>query len=89
MSNRAPSREGGPAIGDFTHLIVDPGAYPGSTLAGTRITKAMNRFGVSLVDADGTTTGPASTSCGNAELVASSRSSIATGCSGSGRAPRG
>jgi hypothetical protein len=57
---------GGPAIGDFTHLIVDTGAYPGSDLAGTRITKAMNLFGVSLVNADGTTTAPASTSCGNA-----------------------
>jgi hypothetical protein len=57
---------GGAAIGDFTHLIVDLGAYPGSTLAGTRITKAMSQFNVSLVNADGTTTGPATTSCGNA-----------------------
>jgi hypothetical protein len=57
---------GGPAIGDFTHLIVDLGAYPGSDLAGTRITKALNQFNVSLVNADGSTTGPASTSCGNA-----------------------
>jgi hypothetical protein len=57
---------GGPAIGDFTHLIVDTGAYPGSTLAGTRITKAMNLFGVSLVNADGSTTAPADTACGNA-----------------------
>jgi hypothetical protein len=57
---------GGQAAGDFTHLIVDLGAYPGSDLAGTRITKAMNQFGVSLVNADGTTTGPAATSCGNA-----------------------
>jgi len=57
---------GGPAIGNFTHLLVDVGAYPGSDLAGTRITKAMRQFGVSLVNADGTTTGPAATSCGNA-----------------------
>ena len=57
---------GGPAIGDFTHLIVDIGAYPGSDLAGTRITKAMNQFNVSLVNADGSTTAPAATSCGNA-----------------------
>jgi hypothetical protein len=57
---------GGPAIGNFTHLIVDLGAYPGSDLAGMRITKAMSQFGVSLVNADGSTTGPASTSCGNA-----------------------
>jgi hypothetical protein len=57
---------GGPAIGNFTHLIVDLGAYPGSDLAGTRVTKAMQQFGVSLVNADGSTTGPAATSCGNA-----------------------
>jgi hypothetical protein len=57
---------GGPAIGDFTHLIVDLGAYPGSDLAGTRITKALSTFGVSLVNADGSTTGAASTSCGKA-----------------------
>jgi len=57
---------GGPAIGNFTHLLVDLGAYPGSDLAGMRITKAMSQFGVSLVNADGTTTGPAATSCGNA-----------------------
>ncbi len=57
---------GGAAIGNFTHLIVDTGAYPGSTLAGTRITKALSQFGVSLVNADGSLTGAASTSCGNA-----------------------
>jgi len=57
---------GGPAIGNFTHLIVDLGAYPGSDLAGTRITKALDLFNVSLVNADGTTTGPADTNCGNA-----------------------
>jgi hypothetical protein len=57
---------GGPAIGDFTHLIVDTGAYPGSDLAGTRITMALSLFGVRLVNADGSTTGAASTSCGKA-----------------------
>jgi hypothetical protein len=57
---------GGPAIGDFTHLIVDFGSYLGSDLAGTRITKAMSLFGVSLVNADGSTTGTAATRCGNA-----------------------
>src|SRR3954470_6999886 len=57
---------GGPAIGDFTHLIVDTGAYLGSDLAGTRITKALSLFGVSLVNADGSTTGAASTGCGKA-----------------------
>ena len=52
------------AAGDFTHLIVDIGAYPGSDLAGTRITKILAGTGLSLVNADGTTTGAASTSCG-------------------------
>jgi len=55
---------GGQAAGDFTHLIVDLGAYPGSDHAGTRITKALRQFGVSLVNADGSTTGAAATSCG-------------------------
>jgi hypothetical protein len=57
---------GGPAIGNFTHLIVDIGAYPGSDLAGMRITAAMQRFGVSLVNADGSLTGASATSCGAA-----------------------
>src|SRR4051794_12212306 len=52
------------AAGDFTHLIVDIGAYPGSDLAGTRITKILAGTGLSLVNADGTTTGTAATSCG-------------------------
>jgi hypothetical protein len=54
------------AAGDFTHLIVDLGAYPGSDLAGTRITKILAGTGLSLVNADGTTTGAATTSCGAA-----------------------
>jgi hypothetical protein len=54
---------GGPAIGDFTHLIVDLGGYPGSDLAGTRITKILQFAGVSLVNADGSTTSAASTNC--------------------------
>jgi hypothetical protein len=57
---------GGAAIGNFTHLIVDLGAYPGSDLAGMRITAAMDRFNVSLVNADGSTTSSADTACGNA-----------------------
>lgn len=52
------------AAGDFTHLIVDTGAYPGSDLAGTRITKILAGTGLSLVNADGTLTPTASTSCG-------------------------
>ena len=43
---------GGQAVGDFTHLIVDAGDYLGSDLAGTRITKVMSQFGVSLVNAE-------------------------------------
>ena len=59
---------GGPAIGDFTHLIVDLGAYPGSDLAGMRITAALARFGgISLVNADGTTARATDSACpGNA-----------------------
>jgi len=53
----------GKAAGDFTHLIVDLGTYPGSTLAGTRITKILQHTGVSLVNANGTSTGAASTNC--------------------------
>jgi hypothetical protein len=52
------------AAGDFTHLIVDTAAYPGSTLAGTRITKILAGTGLRLVNADGTTTGTATTNCG-------------------------
>jgi ribosomal protein L21E len=52
------------AAGDFTHLIVDLAAYPGSDLAGTRITKILAGTGLRLVNADGTTTGAAATSCG-------------------------
>jgi hypothetical protein len=43
------------AVGNFTHLIVDLGAYPGSDHAGMRITEALARFNVSLVNADGST----------------------------------
>ena len=53
----------GRAAGNFTHLIVDIGGYPGSTTAGMRITRALQRFGVSLVNANGTTTGAATTNC--------------------------
>ena len=53
----------GEAAGNFTHLIVDLGTYPGSDLAGTRITKILQFAGVSLVNADGSTTGAASTNC--------------------------
>jgi hypothetical protein len=53
------------AAGDFTHLIVDT-RFPGSDLAGTRITKILAGTGLQLVNADGTTTGTASTDCGKA-----------------------
>jgi hypothetical protein len=55
---------GGQAAGNFTHLIVNPGEYPGSDLAGMRITRAMSQFGVSLVNANGSLTAPgATTAC--------------------------
>jgi len=53
----------GKAAGDFTHLIVDFRNYPGSTLAGTRITKILSFAKVRLVNADRTTTGAAGTNC--------------------------
>jgi hypothetical protein len=53
----------GRAAGDFTHLIVLYPGYGVSDHAGTRITKALSQFGVSLVNADGSTSGPATTSC--------------------------
>jgi hypothetical protein len=53
----------GQAAGNFTHLIVDLGQYPGSDLAGTRITRILQFAGVSLVNADGSTTPAATTSC--------------------------
>ena len=62
-SGSAVLTSGGQAAGDFTHLIVDLGRYPGSDLAGTRITKILSFAGVRLVNADGTTTGAATTSC--------------------------
>lgn len=54
----------GKAAGNFTHLIVHTG-YPGSDLAGMRATAILRFAGVSLVNADGTTTsGPTSNGCG-------------------------
>jgi hypothetical protein len=54
----------GLAAGDFTHLIVWLSAFPGSDLAGTRITRILSATGLSLVNADGTLSGSASTKCG-------------------------
>jgi len=42
---------------------VDLGQYPGYDHAGSRITKALAQFGVSLVNADGSTTGASPTNC--------------------------
>jgi hypothetical protein len=54
----------GQAAGNFTHLIVHTG-FPGSNLAGMRITSILSFAGVSLVNADGSrTSGPTSASCG-------------------------
>jgi hypothetical protein len=67
----APGDSGSPvltadglAAGNFTHLIVDTGDYLGSDHAGMRITRILQVTGTRLVNADGSTTGPASTSCG-------------------------
>ncbi len=57
------------AAGDFTHLVVDP-KYPGSDLAGTRITRILGYLGGNfyLVNQDRTTSRAtmADTACGNA-----------------------
>ena len=67
----APGDSGSPvlladdrAAGNFTHLIVDIGNYPGSDHAGMRITAALRQFNVSLVNADGSTSRETATSCG-------------------------
>ena len=67
----APGDSGSPvltadglAAGNFTHLIVDTGDYLGSDHAGMRITRILQATGTRLVNADGSTTGAASTSCG-------------------------
>jgi hypothetical protein len=53
----------GLAAGDLTHLIVDT-RYPGNDTAGTRITKILAGTGLSLVNANGTLSPAATTSCG-------------------------
>jgi hypothetical protein len=54
----------GEGAGNFTHLIVHTG-YPGSDLAGMRLTAILEFAGVSLVNADGSTTpSPGPASCG-------------------------
>ncbi len=57
------------AAGDFTHLVIDP-KYPGSDLAGTRITRILGFLGGNyfLVNQDRTTARAtmADTDCGNA-----------------------
>jgi hypothetical protein len=66
----APGDSGSPVVlgdnrgaGNFTHLIVDFGDYPGSDLAGMRLTAILQFVGsgISLVNADGSTStsGPA------------------------------
>ena len=55
---------GGQAAGNFTHLIVHTG-YLGNNLAGMRATSILRFAGVSLLNADGSTTsGPTSNGCG-------------------------
>ena len=59
------------AAGNFTHLIVDIGGYPGSDLAGMRATAILQFVGggISLVNADGSTStsGPATCTTGGAK----------------------
>lgn len=65
-SGSAVLANGFQAAGDFTHLIVDT-RFPGSDLAGTRITKILAGTGLQLVNADGSRTGAASTNCGSVD----------------------
>lgn len=58
----------GQGAGDFTHLIVDT-RYPGSDLAGTRLTKILARTGLSLVNADGSLSRETVTNCGGPEKL--------------------
>jgi hypothetical protein len=53
----------GAAAGDLTHLVVDT-RYPGNNTAGTRITKILAGTGLSLVNADGSTSSATTTHCG-------------------------
>jgi hypothetical protein len=62
-SGDAVITSGGLAAGNLTHLIIyDPDYTPADT-AGTRITKILTQTHLQLVNADGSTTGAASTSC--------------------------
>ena len=58
----------GEAAGDLTHLVIDLGRYPGSTTAGTRMTRILSYLGGNyyLVNADRTTSRAtrADTACG-------------------------
>lgn len=58
----------GEAAGDLTHLVVDLGRYPGSDVAGTRMTRILSYLGGNyfLVNADRTTSRAtrSDTSCG-------------------------
>jgi len=67
----APGDSGSPVVlasgkqgaGNFTHLIVDLADYPGSDLAGMRLTAILQFAGVSLVNADGSTSTSGAAAC--------------------------
>jgi hypothetical protein len=65
----------GRAAGNLTHLVVSTGDFLGANVAGTRITAILQFAGVSLLNADMSTTPAASTNCG---------SSVAAGSGGGG-----
>jgi hypothetical protein len=64
----------GAAAGNLTHLLIDAARYPGSTLAGTRVTRALTWMGAGyfLVNEDYTKARAtmADTDCGNADAGA-------------------
>ncbi len=55
----------GRAAGNLTDLIVDPGTYPGSDIAGTRATRILDFLGkgIKLINADGSTTTSGPSKC--------------------------
>ncbi len=63
-SGSAVVTDSGQAAGNLTHLIVDTRDYPLSDVAGTRATRILQLAGLPLVNANGTTSGGGSTSCG-------------------------
>ncbi|HVL94934.1 MAG TPA: hypothetical protein VM266_03665, partial [Solirubrobacteraceae bacterium] len=79
----------GLAAGNLTHLIIYDRNYTPSTVAGTRITKILTQTGLQLVNADGSTTGAASTSCGGSTTGGTGGGGGGNGGGNGGGKPKG